>query len=100
MRQEQARWERERRREDRFDRHKKDEELNGVRLQLRDQAAEFATKDALVALERTLRAELGAAINQLNSQGTEGFRESAAADKVREDIAAQLGIAFAHPVQK
>lgn len=74
----QEEWERDRRREDREDRAKKDEELNGVRLQLRDQAATFATKDTLRSLEQQVSQQIDREVEKINSQGTEGFRQTEA----------------------
>lgn len=74
----QEEWERDRRREDREDRAKKDDELNGVRLQLRDQAATFATKDMLLSLEHQFSQQIDREVEKINSQGTEGFRQTEA----------------------
>jgi hypothetical protein len=87
--------------EDRIDRAKKDEELNGVRFQLREQAATFATKDALAALEKAwddkldkavaqLAASLTREIGTLNESGTEGYRESEAARKARDETTEKI----------
>lgn len=101
LRHQDEQWERDRRKEDREDRRVKDEELNNVRLQLRDQAATFATKDLLTTMERafdarldtlekTLAARIDSAVERLNDEGTEGYRESEAARKAREDTADKI----------
>jgi hypothetical protein len=101
LRKQDERWERDRRREDREDRKIKDEELNGVRLQLRDQAAGFATKDMLFAMERAIDArsdalekswdmKLATAIDRLNTEGTEGYREDTAERLGRETATKEI----------
>ena len=101
LRRQEAQWERDRRREDREERFRKDEELNGVRLQLRDQAATFATKDMLQILERGIdkkldilesnfNAKLDHNLELLNSRGTEGFRENEAERHGREQATKEI----------
>lgn len=101
LRKQDERWERDRRREDREDRKVKDEELNGVRLQLRDQASGFATKDMVYAmqqaldakvetLEKSLEASLVSAIDRLNTEGTSDSREANAERSGREDATKEI----------
>ena len=75
-----------RREEDRVERQRKDDELNNVRLQLRDQAGSFATKDMVIQLEHTLSDRFQAQFSQLNQSGTEGFRETQAARNAAEAV--------------
>ena len=90
LRRQQSKFEAIRRQEDRAERARKDEELNNVRLQLRDQAATFATKDALAAIEQHFDTKLIAAIDRLNTTGTEGFRERTAAEEARDQATKEL----------
>lgn len=101
LRRQQERWERERRTEDRSEWAKNDEDLNRVRLQLQEQAGSFATKDLLTAVERTLEnkvdslersilARIEAAIQNLNEEGTEGYRETEAARKARDETTKEI----------
>lgn len=93
--------------EDRIDRAKKDEELNGVRTQLAEQAATFATKEAMAALEKSFDAKLDTAIDTLikrledsidriNTRGSDVGRDAAAeqrgSDEATKDLLASQGL--------
>lgn len=101
LREQQERWERDRRIEDRTDRAKKDEELNGVRIQLHEQASSFATKDYVGVIERSLDSKIDALeksllgkieteFQHLNETGTVGFREDEAERQGREDATREI----------
>ena len=101
LRRQQERFIDDRRREDRADRVRKDDELNGVRIQLRDQANTFATKDGMNALEHAfdvkvdtvtaaIDARITAALDRLNKEGTSGFRETEAGFEGRRDATKEI----------
>jgi len=73
LRRQQRVWDRMQRKEDRIDRAKKDEELNGVRFQLSTQASTFATKDSLIALEKAIVDKLDVAVGNLEKQIHDNF---------------------------
>lgn len=112
LQKEREEWEKERREIERSDRALKDRELTNVRTQFLQQSGTFASKDQLDlkfnaldnkvdALERTLISQLEqqgkayanqlqTAIENINTQGTEGFRERLALETGRDQATKEI----------